>query len=53
VSDGLDSSAIEANYDAGVLTLELPVEEQAKPRPIEIGRSGGRKTIEGSARRSG
>jgi HSP20 family protein len=53
VSDGLDSSAIEANYDAGVLTLELPVAEQAKPRPIEIGRSGGRKTIEGSARRSG
>jgi HSP20 family protein len=53
VSDALDTGAIEANYDAGVLTLELPVAEQAKPRRIEIGRSGGRKTIEGSAKRSG
>jgi HSP20 family protein len=53
VSDALDTDAIEANYDAGVLTLELPVAEQAKPRRIEIGRSGGRKTIEGSAKRSG
>jgi HSP20 family protein len=52
LSDALDSDAIEANYDAGVLTLELPVAEQAKPRAIEIGRSGGPKTIEGSARRS-
>src|SRR5512133_3834199 len=46
LSDALDSDAIEANYDGGVLTLELPVAEQAKPRRIEIGRSGGPKTIE-------
>ena len=38
VSDALDSDAIKADYEQGVLTLELPVAEQAKPRRIEIGR---------------
>jgi HSP20 family protein len=52
LSDALDSDAIEAGYDGGVLTLELPVAEQAKPRRIEIGRRGGPRTIEGSATRS-
>jgi HSP20 family protein len=28
---------IQADYDAGVLTLRIPVLEQAKPRRIEIG----------------
>jgi HSP20 family protein len=53
LSNALDSDAIEANYDGGVRTRELPVAEQAKPRRIEIGRSGGPKTIEGSATRTG
>jgi HSP20 family protein len=52
LSDALDADAIEANYDGGVLTLELPVAEQAKPRRIEIGRTGSPKTIEGSATRT-
>jgi HSP20 family protein len=53
LSDALDSDAIEANYDQGVLTLELPVAEQAKPRRIQIGRSGGEPhMIEGSAKRT-
>lgn len=52
LSDGLDTDAIEASYDGGVLTIELPVAEQAKPRRIEIGRSGGPQTIEGSATRT-
>jgi HSP20 family protein len=53
VSDALDTDAIEAHYDQGVLTLELPVAEQAKPRRIEIGRGGsGARTIEGSATRA-
>ena len=48
LSDALDSDAIEANYDKGVLTLQVPVAEQAKPRRIEVGRSGaGPQTIEG------
>jgi hypothetical protein len=33
----LDTDNIQANYDAGVLTLRIPVLEQAKPRRIEIG----------------
>jgi HSP20 family protein len=51
VSETLDTDSIEANYDQGVLTLEIPVAEQAKPRRIEIGRSAnGRQTIEGTGR---
>jgi HSP20 family protein len=50
VSEALDTDAIEASYDQGVLTLEIPVAEQAKARRIEIGsRGGGPQTIEGSA----
>lgn len=53
VSDALDSDAIEAHYDNGVLTLEIPVAEQAKPRRIEIGsKGGGPRTIEGTARQT-
>ena len=35
----LDTEHIRASYDAGVLTLRIPVREQAKPRRIEIGGS--------------
>ena len=53
LSDALDAEKIQANYDQGVLTLEIPVAEQAKPKRIEIGRTGGGpQTIEGSATRS-
>ena len=54
LSDALDADAIQANYDQGVLTLEIPVAEQAKPRRIQVTGSGsGPTTIEGSATRSG
>lgn len=36
LGDNLDTSRIEASYDAGVLTLRIPVAEQAKPRKITI-----------------
>jgi HSP20 family protein len=50
LSDALDPDQIEASYENGVLTLDVPVAEQAKPRRIEIGRAAsGRRTIEGSA----
>jgi HSP20 family protein len=53
LSDNLDLERIEANYENGVLTLQLPVAEQAKPRRIEISTSGrGPQTIEGTAQRS-
>jgi HSP20 family protein len=36
LSDTLDTDHISAHYDAGVLTLRIPVVEAAKPRKIEI-----------------
>jgi HSP20 family protein len=36
LGETLDTDRIEARYDAGVLTLRVPVAEQAKPRKIEI-----------------
>src|ERR671917_1768356 len=43
LGETLDTDRIEAHYDAGVLTLRIPVAEQAKPRKIEI--SAGKKEI--------
>ena len=36
LGDNLDTEHIEATYDTGVLTLLIPVAEQAKPRKIAI-----------------
>jgi HSP20 family protein len=36
LGDTLDTDKIEASYDTGVLTLRIPVAEQAKPRKIMI-----------------
>jgi HSP20 family protein len=38
----LDADRITARYDAGVLTLRIPVSEQAKPRRIAINAGGAR-----------
>jgi HSP20 family protein len=40
LGDNLDTERIAASYDAGVLTLKIPVAEQAKPRKISITRDG-------------
>lgn len=37
LGDSLDTSQVQADYDAGVLTLRIPVAERAKPRKIQIG----------------
>ncbi|MEU8827580.1 Hsp20/alpha crystallin family protein [Streptomyces sp. NPDC048636] len=47
LADTLDIEHIKADYDAGVLTLRIPVAERAKPRKITIGESTGRKQISG------
>ncbi|MGW7126592.1 Hsp20/alpha crystallin family protein, partial [Streptomyces sp. NPDC054901] len=47
LADTLDTERIEADYDAGVLTLRIPIAERAKPRKISIGSSGDRKQISG------
>ena len=38
LSENLDTDAIEAHYDQGVLTLSVPVAEAAKPRKVEVAR---------------
>ena len=40
LGDNLDTEHIAAAYDAGVLTLRIPVAERAKPRKIAIATSG-------------
>lgn len=37
LGDALDTDRIEAGYDHGVLTIVIPVAEQAKPRKIAVG----------------
>jgi len=36
LGNNLDVSRIQAEYDAGVLTVSIPVAEHAKPRRIEV-----------------
>ncbi|MFE9846969.1 Hsp20/alpha crystallin family protein [Streptomyces goshikiensis] len=47
LADTLDTERIEADYDAGVLTLRIPIAERAKPRKISIGRTDDHKQISG------
>jgi HSP20 family protein len=47
LGDTLDTEHVKADYDAGVLTLRIPVAERAKPRKIEISSTGpGRRQID-------
>jgi HSP20 family protein len=36
LGETLDADRIDASYEAGVLTLRIPIAEKAKPRKIEI-----------------
>jgi HSP20 family protein len=45
LGDTLDAEQIGADYDAGVLTLRIPIAEKAKPHKIEITASGDHKQI--------
>lgn len=46
LGDNVDTERIQANYDAGVLTLQIPVADHAKPRKIAISsRSEGQHAI--------
>ena len=49
LGEGLDSDHIEATYENGVLTVRMPVAEQAKPRKVEITAGGGQKAIEATS----
>ena len=47
LGDTLDTERIDAQYDAGVLTLRIPVAEQAKPRRIQISGGDTRRQLSG------
>ena len=36
LGDGLDTTAISAHYDNGVLSVVIPVSEKAKPRKVQV-----------------
>ncbi len=46
LGEALDAEHIEASYENGVLTLTVPVAEQAKPRKVQITSGGSSKAIE-------
>ncbi|MEV0672571.1 Hsp20/alpha crystallin family protein [Mycobacterium sp. NPDC050441] len=46
LGDGIDTSAISATYENGVLTVTIPVAERARPRKIDVAHGADRKSIE-------
>ena len=46
LGDGLDLDGLEADLHDGVLTVRIPVAEQAKPRKIHVGHEQGSAAIE-------
>ncbi|WP_030167429.1 Hsp20/alpha crystallin family protein [Streptomyces sp. NRRL S-813] len=47
LGDTLDTDRIDASYEDGVLTLRIPVAEQAKPRKIQIAGGNRRRQLTG------
>jgi HSP20 family protein len=45
LGDTLDADRLSADYDAGVLTITIPIAEKAKPRRIEVSGGGDRRQI--------
>ena len=45
LGETLDTDHLSASYDAGVLTITIPVAEQAKPRKVAISTGSARKEI--------
>lgn len=46
LGDRVDTSQVDASYDAGVLRVTLPMREEAKPRKVQISASSSREAIE-------
>ena len=54
LGDSLDGHAVTAGYDRGVLTLTIPVAEQAKPRKVQVtARTDTPEDVSGTAREGG
>ncbi|MDI5965383.1 Hsp20/alpha crystallin family protein [Streptomyces sp. SL13] len=47
LADTLDTERIRADYDAGVLTVRIPITERAEPRRIAVGTHGEDRQING------
>jgi HSP20 family protein len=47
LGDTLNTEKLEADYDTGVLTVRIPVAEEAKPRRVEISGTDERRRITG------
>jgi HSP20 family protein len=45
LGDTLDADHLAADYEAGVLTITIPVAEKAKPRRVEVSAGGEKKAI--------
>jgi len=52
LGEGIDTDAISATYDNGVLSVTIPVAERAKPRRIEVSGQSNRQVIEAGEQRS-
>jgi HSP20 family protein len=50
LGDNLDTSQVNAEYDAGVLTVTIPVAERAKPRRIDVSVREGSSRLEAGAK---
>ncbi|BBX20376.1 heat-shock protein Hsp20 [Mycolicibacterium duvalii] len=46
LGEGIDTGAISATYENGVLTVTIPVAEKAKPRKIAVNHAGAQTSIE-------
>jgi HSP20 family protein len=46
LSDGLDTEAMQADLDSGVLTITVPMSERSKARKIDVQTTGGSETID-------
>jgi HSP20 family protein len=45
LGEGVDTSAISATYENGVLTVTIPMAERDKPRKIDVSHAGAQKSI--------
>ncbi|MFE2538031.1 Hsp20/alpha crystallin family protein [Streptomyces sp. NPDC059371] len=46
LADTLDTERIAADYEAGVLTLSIPIAERARPRKISVRSTGERRELD-------
>ncbi len=46
----VDAEKVQADYDKGVLKIQLPKKAEAKPKQIKVNVGGGQKTLEGKGK---